>query len=63
MIPPLSFLSSLLNTTLRVGRAESNKTQQKQLAVFDVGIAKLRLNQKHCAPRLDPKVPKTACRF
>ena len=33
--------------TLRVGRAESNKTQQKTaLAVFDVGEANLRIRQR-----------------
>jgi len=42
--------------TLRVGRAEWNKTQQKQLAVFDVGKTKPRINR-----RLDADLVTASC--
>jgi hypothetical protein len=36
---------------------------QKRFIVFDVGETIPRIHQKLCAPRLDPKVPKTIYRF
>ena len=33
-------------STQRIGRAETNKTQQKQLAVFDVGETIPRINRR-----------------
>ena len=39
---------------------KQNAAHQKRLVVFIVGEANLRISRKPSAPRLDPKVPKTA---